>query len=61
MLGGFVERCRREDHLESSGFPSTDVALTKTSTRVPVDARLAPPSRRRRLVEDELLATGCMR
>lgn len=56
VLETFVERCRTEDHLEFFWFPGTDVALTKTSTRLPADTQLSPLSRRRRLLEDELLA-----
>lgn len=56
VLDDFVERCRLEDHLEFFWFPGTDVALTKTGTRLPADAPVAPLSRRRRLLEEELLA-----
>lgn len=56
VLETFAERCRIEDHLEFFWFPGTEVALTKTSTRLPADTQLVPLSRWRRLLEDELLA-----
>lgn len=56
VLETFVDRCRTEDHLEFYWFPGTDRALTKTNTRLPAGTPLAPLSRRRRLVEDELLS-----
>lgn len=56
VLASFVERCRAEDHLEFYWFPGTGTALTKTNTRLPAGTPLAPLTRRRRLVEDELLS-----
>lgn len=50
VLASFVERCRAEDHLEFYWFPGTGTALTKTNTRLPAGTRLAPLTRRRRLV-----------
>ena len=58
VLDTFLDRCRAEDHLEFYWFPHTEVALTKTNTRLPGDAELAPLGRRQRLVDDQLLANG---
>lgn len=58
VLETFVERCRVEDHLEFYWFPHTDLAATKTNTRLPAEAPLAPLSRAARLVDDTLLANG---
>ncbi len=58
VLETFVERCATEDHLEFYWFPHTGLASTKTNTRVPADAPLAPLSRRQQLLDDTLLANG---
>lgn len=58
VLETFRERCQDEDHLEFYWFPHTTTALTKTNTRLPLDAPLTPLTRRQRLVGDELLSNG---
>jgi L-gulonolactone oxidase len=50
------ETVAAEEHFEFFTFPYTDIALTRTSTRV--DGPPAPPSRARRWLEDVALTNG---
>jgi FAD-linked oxidoreductase len=61
VLDGYLERSAREDHFEFYWFPHTETALTKTNTRLPVDAPRSPIRRATRWFEDELLANGLYR
>ncbi|RWZ64651.1 FAD-binding protein [Labedella populi] len=54
-------RARVSDHFEFYWFPHTDVALTKTNTRLPSTSRRAPLPRVRRWVDDDLMANGLYR
>ncbi len=54
-------RARANDHFEFYWFPHTDVALTKTNTRLPRGSARAPLARTRRWVDDELMANGVYR
>jgi FAD-linked oxidoreductase len=61
ILATFQERSSESDHFEFYWFPHTETALTKTNTRLPIDARRAPLGRVSRFVDDELLANGVYR
>lgn len=55
VVQDLLDRARAVDHFEFYWFPHTDVALTKTNTRLPADATTAPLSPTRRFVDDVLL------
>ncbi len=57
VLDGLAERLAA-DHFEFYWWPHTDVAMTKTNTRLPLDAPSAPVGRLAGLLEDRLLANG---
>jgi len=56
VLAEWQQRIDESDHFEFYWFAHTDVAATKTSTRLPGDARLAPLHPVRRWVDDSLVA-----
>ena len=56
VLEGFEELVAANDHFEFYWFPHTRLALTKRNNRV--DGPLAPLSRTRAWVDDELLSNG---
>lgn len=58
VVDGFADRVAAADHFEFYWFPHTDVALTKTNTRLPADAERRPLGRVSRWIDDELLANG---
>jgi FAD-linked oxidoreductase len=58
VLAGFGDRVAAADHVEFYWFPGTDLALTKTNTRVPLESVGGGPSAVRRLVDDELVSNG---
>ncbi|MFD4422700.1 D-arabinono-1,4-lactone oxidase [Agromyces sp. NPDC058484] len=58
VLDGWLERVRDTDHFEFYWHPHTDVAMTKTNTRLPGDAPLRPLGRVARWVDDTLIANG---
>jgi hypothetical protein len=51
-------RVRDVDHFEFYWFPHTDVALTKTNTRMPGDAPTAPLSPLSRIVDERIVGNG---
>ncbi len=55
VVAGFGERVKDADHFEFYWFPHTDVALTKTHTRLPSDAATQPLAAITRLVDDVLI------
>jgi len=55
------ERAEASDHFEFYWFPHTDVALTKTNTRLPESAPRSPLPRASRWVDETLLANGLFR
>ena len=61
VLEGWMDRVGDADHFEFYWFPHTQVALTKTNSRLAGDASRAPLGRIERWVEDELLANGLFR
>ena len=61
VLEEWDARCASADHFEFYWFPGTDVASTKTNTRLPGDVPLAPVPRLSGWVDDELLANGLYR
>jgi FAD-linked oxidoreductase len=61
VLETYLERSATEDHFEFYWFPHTETALTKTNTRLPIEAQRRPLGRARRWVDDELLANGLYR
>ncbi|GAA2455329.1 D-arabinono-1,4-lactone oxidase [Agromyces soli] len=61
VLDGWDERVRDADHFEFYWFPHTEIAMTKTNTRLPGDAPRKPLGRMARYLDDELLANGVYR
>ncbi|WP_243064059.1 D-arabinono-1,4-lactone oxidase [Humibacter sp. RRB41] len=61
VLDAYLDRSANEDHFEFYWFPHTDVAVTKTNTRLPIDEARHPRGRFSAWVEDELLANGAYR
>lgn len=53
-----VERAAAVDHFEFYWFPHTDIALTKTNTRMPAGAATKPLSAVSRFVDDVLVGTA---
>jgi FAD-linked oxidoreductase len=60
-LQTYLERSASEDHFEFYWFPHTETALTKTNTRLPIEAARHPLGPVGRWVDDELLANGLYR
>lgn len=56
VLESYVDRCVTADHFEFYWFPHTSVALTKTNTRLPVEAPSRPLGRWRRWFDDSFMA-----
>jgi FAD/FMN-containing dehydrogenase len=61
VLDGWEQRVRGADHFEFYWFPHTEIAMTKTNTRLPGDAARKPLGRMSRYLDDELLANGVYR
>jgi FAD-linked oxidoreductase len=61
VLAGLDDRVAGSDHFEFYWFPHTEVALTKTNTRLPGDAPRHPLPRVGRWIDEELLANGLYR
>jgi FAD-linked oxidoreductase len=61
VLTSLDERAAKPDHFEFYWFPHTDIALTKTNTRLPGDAPKHPLPRVGRWIDEELLANGVYR
>ncbi|HSP75710.1 MAG TPA: D-arabinono-1,4-lactone oxidase [Cryobacterium sp.] len=61
VLEDYLDRSDRNDHFEFFWFPHTETALTKTNTRLPLEAGRSPLGRVARFVDDELLANGAYR
>ncbi len=58
VLDGFQERVEGADHFEFYWFPHTESVLTKTNTRLPADAPLAPLGAARTWFDDAFMANG---
>jgi FAD-linked oxidoreductase len=56
VLESYVERCLAVDHFEFYWFPHTKTALTKTNTRLPMDAPSHPLGDVKRWVDDSLMS-----
>ncbi|WP_188895169.1 D-arabinono-1,4-lactone oxidase [Microlunatus endophyticus] len=61
VLDAFEQRCDAADHFEFYWFPHTTTALTKTNTRLPSDAGLAPLKRGQRFIDDTLVSNELYR
>ncbi|WP_344792221.1 D-arabinono-1,4-lactone oxidase [Gryllotalpicola daejeonensis] len=61
VLDGYLERSAAADHFEFYWFPHTQLALTKTNTRLPADAPKQPLNPVGRWIDDELMANGLYR
>ncbi len=61
VLANLDERVAVADHFEYYWFPHTDVALTKTNTRLPGDAPRHPLPRVGKWIDEELMANGLYR
>jgi L-gulono-1,4-lactone dehydrogenase len=58
VLDSWAERVSNADHFEFYWFPHTSTALTKTNTRLPLDAGEKPESRFGRWVEEQFMSNG---
>jgi L-gulono-1,4-lactone dehydrogenase len=58
VLDSWAERVSDADHFEFYWFPHTSTALTKTNTRLPLDAGEKPESRFGRWVEEQFMSNG---
>jgi L-gulono-1,4-lactone dehydrogenase len=58
VLDGWLDRVAAADHFEFYWFPHTKTALTKTNTRLPLEAGEKPESRFGRWVEEQLMSNG---
>jgi len=56
VLESYVDRCLSADHFEFYWFPHTKVALTKTNTRLPVEAPSRPLGGFKRWFDDSFMA-----
>ncbi|MDH6236051.1 D-arabinono-1,4-lactone oxidase [Cryobacterium sp. CG_9.6] len=61
VLATYLQRCASTDHFEFFWFPHTDVAMTKTNTRLAAAAPGARSARVARWIDDEVLANGVYR
>lgn len=61
VVAELANRVETSDHFEFYWFPHTDVALTKTNTRLPESAPRAPLPRASRWLDETLLANGLYR
>ncbi|WP_295775453.1 D-arabinono-1,4-lactone oxidase [uncultured Microbacterium sp.] len=58
VVGALDARVRDVDHFEFYWFPHTDVALTKTNTRMPGDTPTTPLSPLSRIVDERIVGNG---
>ncbi len=58
VVQAFAERVSAADHFEFYWFPGTDIALTKTNTRLPVGAELEPQPRWKQFLDDEVMSNA---
>lgn len=58
VLADLDDRAAAVDHFELFWFPGTDVAMTKTNTRLPGDAQTEPLKPFNKWVDDTLVGTG---
>lgn len=58
VVDDVIARARAADHFEFYWFPHTDVALTKTNTRLPADAATAPLSSASKVLDDMIIGNG---
>lgn len=58
VLDDWPARSAQTDHVEFYWFPHTRLALTRSNTRLPVDAPRSPVGPVKRWVDDELLGNG---
>jgi FAD-linked oxidoreductase len=61
VLATLDDRVAKADHFEFYWFPHTDVALTKSNTRLPSDAPRHPLPRVGKWIDEELLSNGVYR
>ena len=61
VVASILERAATEDHFEFYWFPHTDLALTKTNTRLPATAAVTPQRPVRRWVDDVVVGNGVHR
>lgn len=61
VLESWEETCRAADHFEFYWWPHTDLAMTKTNTRLPADTPFTPPPRARAWAEERLLENEALR
>ena len=58
VLDDLDARMHESDHFEFYWFPHTDVALTKTNTRLSADAPIGPLSPAARLIDERIIGNG---
>jgi len=56
VLESYVDRCQNADHFEFYWFPHTKVALTKTNTRLPIQAPSRPLGGFKRWFDDSFMS-----
>lgn len=61
VIESMGERALTSDHFEFFWFPHTEIALTKTNTRVAAGADRAPLTRTRRWFDESLMSNGLFR
>lgn len=61
VVASIAERAAAADHFEFYWFPHTDVALTKTNTRLAAGEPVAPLGPARRWLDDRFVGTGVHR
>ena len=61
LLGELGSRAASADHFEFYWFPHTDVALTKTNTRLPESTVRRPLPKVGRWIDETVLANGLYR
>lgn len=61
VIDGLDERVEHTDHFEFYWWPHTDVAMTKSNDRLPMDAPAKPVGKVAGYIEDRLLSNGAHR
>jgi FAD/FMN-containing dehydrogenase len=60
VLDSFEQRAVEHDHFEFYWWPHTDVVMTRTNTRLPIDAPHTKPSGFANWVEERLMQNGAL-
>ena len=60
VLDSFEQRAVEHDHFEFYWWPHTDIVMTRTNTRLPIDAEHTKPGRFANWVEERLMQNGAL-